>query len=69
MEIKTIMAIVLGVLVVLSVLQAFQLRELKEEVSSGGFSAAAVSGSGQASSEEASLPSNIQDLPQMVGGC
>lgn len=70
MNAKMIMAIVLGILVVLSVVQAFQLKELKEEVSGGGFSVTGADSVGQrGASGAATLPSNIQNLPQMVGGC
>jgi hypothetical protein len=61
-----IIAIVLGVLLVLSVVQAFQVNTIKEKISSGGVklaSGAASTGGG------ASVPSNLQNLPSMVGGC
>lgn len=68
-----IIAVVLGVLVLLSAVQAFQLNSLKEKAEDGklggsgsadsGFAAKSSAGSQQA------VPSNLQNLPAMVGGC
>ena len=67
-----IVAIVLGLLVLIAVVQAFQLNTLKTKLGSGELSIGAKStgvtplstgGGGGA------LPSNIQNLPTMVGGC
>ncbi|MBI4447849.1 hypothetical protein HY643_02620 [Candidatus Woesearchaeota archaeon] len=71
-----IVAIILGVLVVLSAVQAFQLNSLKTKVAESKVS---VSSSGSAASTSlgvsgnekttSSVPSNIKNLPKMVGGC
>ncbi|MBI4452398.1 hypothetical protein HY637_03140 [Candidatus Woesearchaeota archaeon] len=63
---NVIIVIVLVVLVLLTAVQAMQLSALKSSISAGKVSAgsAPVQGSGGAS-----VPSNIQDLPSMVGGC
>lgn len=60
-----IIAIVLGVLLLLSVVQAFQVNEIKETISSGGVKVAATGGA----SGGANVPSSLQNLPSMVGGC
>lgn len=69
-----VVAVILGLLVLVSVVQAFQLNSLKEKVKSGdvvavsGSAASSVSlQSGQGGSP--ALPSNLQSLPDMVGGC
>ena len=60
-----IIVIVLVVLVLLTAVQAIQLSSLKSGISTGKVSV----GSAPAQSSGASVPSNIQDLPSMVGGC
>lgn len=76
MKQTTIVAIILGVLVVLSAVQAVQLNGLKSKLSEGKLSVSSSSSktsslasSGGSSQRTAALPSNIKDLPQMVGGC
>ncbi len=70
MDKNVIIAIVLGVLVLVSVVQAFQLNTLKEKVSEGKLTIGKTSSSvSTGSGSGASIPSNIQDLPSMVGGC
>ena len=80
MKTTTIITVILGILVLISVVQAFQLNSLKEKVSegqlsvssSGSSSGTAVSSSGSSSNSgktTAALPSSIKNLPQMVGGC
>lgn len=69
MEKNVVLAIVLGALVLIAGLQAYQLFSLKNKVSSGNLqtvSGASVPAAGQSG---ASLPSNLQNLPSMVGGC
>jgi len=77
MKSATIVAIVLGVLVVLSMVQAVQLNSLKSKVANEELSIGA-STTTQAKSASApasggsgggALPSSIQNLPTMVGGC
>lgn len=72
MKTTTIIAIVLGVLVLISAVQAFQLNGLKAKVeqgqvgfSSGGSATPLASGAGSGSG----VPPSLDDLPQMVGGC
>jgi len=65
-----LVAIVLGVLVIIAVIQAFQLVGLKNKlaggiVSMGGANVPLQTGP----SGGAQLPSNLQNLPSMVGGC
>ena len=75
MKQTTILTIILGVLVIVSIVQVVQLNSMKAKISEGGqlsvgkssTKAASQSGSGEKST--ASLPSSIKDLPQMVGGC
>ena len=76
MKTTTIVAIILGVLVLISVVQAFQLNGLKKSVAEGNLNVGSSSGrtsvatsSGDGSKQTASLPKSVKDLPQMVGGC
>ena len=70
---KTIIALILAVLVLVSVVQAFQLTSLREKVKTGGLSlSSSNSGTPVASSGGKTIgtvPSSVKDLPQMVGGC
>jgi hypothetical protein len=73
MKSNVVIAVILGVLVLIAAVQAFQLVGLKTKLAGGavqtataGASLAAASG-GQAGG--AQLPPNLQDLPSMVGGC
>lgn len=59
-----IIAIVLGILLVLSVVQAFQVNDIKEKIENGGVKVAASGATGGAN-----VPSGLQNLPTMVGGC
>jgi len=74
MEKTTIVAIILGVLVLVSVVQAFQLNGLKEKVADGQLkvsssSSTPVTSSAGADKKTAALPSSVKNLPDMVGGC
>lgn len=73
MKKTVIVAIILGMLVLVSAIQAFQLNGLKEKVAEGQLSvksaSSAVATSGDSSKKTASLPSSVKNLPQMVGGC
>ena len=62
---NVIIVIVLVVLVLLTAVQARQLSSLKSSISAGKVSV----GSSPPASGGASVPSNVQDLPSMVGGC
>lgn len=75
MEKTTIVAIVLGVLVIISAIQAFQLNGLKEKIADGKLKISSSSSGAQAAASPgadkrtAALPSSVKNLPQMVGGC
>lgn len=76
MKTTTIVAIILGVLVLITIVQAFQLSSLKKNVAEGKLSVGSSSGrttpttsSGDSGKQTASLPTSVKDLPQMVGGC
>ncbi len=62
---NVIIVIVLVVLVLLTAVQAIQLNSLKTSISTGRVNV----GSAPATIGGASVPSNINDLPSMVGGC
>ncbi len=57
-----IIAVVLGILLVLTGVQAFQINAIKEKITAGGVSVKAATGG-------ASVPSGLANLPTMVGGC
>ena len=75
MKQATLVAIVLGFLVLISVVQAFQLNGLKDKLGDEQFSVKSASKTTPVASSSGtdkgagSLPSNIKNLPQMVGGC
>jgi len=61
---------VLVILVAVSVVQAIELNTLKSKISTGEVQAATTSSTGSATGSSGSTQStNLQDLPQMVGGC
>ena len=64
---NVVIAIVLGALVLIAGIQAFQLFTLKEKLSSGQISTGTPTQSGGSGNPQ--LPSNLQNLPEMVGGC
>ena len=66
MDRNVVIVIVLVVLVLLTAVQAIQLSAVKSQVQSGKVNVASAPASG---SSGKSIPSNIQDLPSMVGGC
>ena len=69
MDKNVVIAIVLGALVLIAAVQAIQLFTLKSKIASGSVS---VGGAPQASGGGGSapqLPSNLNNLPNMVGGC
>jgi hypothetical protein len=70
MEKNVVLAIVLGALVIIAGLQAYQLFSLKNKVGSGNLqTVSGASAPAAAQGSGASLPSNLQNLPSMVGGC
>ena len=62
---NVIIVIVLVVLVLLTAVQAIQLSSLKTSISTGKLNVGSVQNTGAGNS----LPSNINNLPSMVGGC
>lgn len=68
---NVVIAVVLGVLVLIAAVQAFQLVGLKAKLAGGAVQASASGPAPLASGGAggAELPANIQNLPSMVGGC
>ena len=72
---KTIIALVLAVLVLASLLQAFQLNSMGAAVAQQRTSGGAVQQTSGAVAQQSSgssgssLPAGLQDLPTQVGGC
>ncbi len=67
-----IFAIVLGVLIVVSLVQAVQLGSIKESISSGEITtggATSTTNTASSSSSSTSSSSSLSELPSMVGGC
>lgn len=62
-----VIAVVLGVLLALSVVQAFQVNAIKEKISSGGVSLGG--GGAIPAASGGGLPAGLDNLPTMVGGC
>jgi len=65
-------AVVLVVLIIISGVQAFTLGSIKEKINNNQVSVSSsktVSSATESSGTSSKLPSNIKDLPQMVGGC
>ncbi len=71
MEKQTWFVVLLAVLVLVAVVQAFQLTGLKEKIAGGSVAAASKSVAPQTvtGSQPASAPSSVDNLPSMVGGC
>lgn len=67
MKKETMLTVLLVVLVAVSVVQAFQLVGLSGAMSSGSVTKAPAPASTESSSPN--VPSSLQNLPQMVGGC
>ena len=65
MENQHILLIVLVILLVITAFQAVQLSALVVKVSSGAVAPVSVA----TSTGSSSLPSSLQNLPNMVGGC
>ena len=64
-----IIAIVLGVLVVIAGVQAWQLMSIKNKLTTGAISSSGPVAQASSGSGSPQLPSNLQNLPGMVGGC
>ncbi len=72
MKTTTILAVVLGVLVLISVIQAFQLFSVKGALNEGNVklgSGGASSGVVVGNTPGGNVPSGPEGLPTMVGGC
>jgi len=73
MKQTTMIAIVLGILLVISAVQAIQLTKIKSSFEGNslttGSSSIRPSVASSPGKKTASLPSSVKDLPQMVGGC
>jgi hypothetical protein len=65
---NVVIAIVLGALVLIAGIQAVQLFSLKGKIASGSISTSSAPAAG-GSGNSPQLPSNLQNLPNMVGGC
>ncbi len=64
-----IISVVLGVLILISVVQLVQLNSLKEK---SGVSSVPITTQGSSSSSSGGsnpIPGNLNNLPDMVGGC
>ncbi len=70
MEKQTWFVLLLAVLVLVALVQAFQLTGLKDKIVGGSIATASKSVTPQAgSSQPAKTQSGIDNLPSMVGGC
>ncbi len=70
MKKNIIMMVVLAILILISVVQAVQLVTLNSKLSEGGVSLqTSTKTSTSGDSQGAKLPSSLDNLPQMVGGC
>jgi len=68
---ETLLTVLLVLLLAVSAIQAVQLSAISNGISQGSYELKSSDGqaaSGQSSSQTA-LPSNLQNLPSMVGGC
>ena len=69
-----IIVVVLGVLILISIVQAVQLTGLKSKLATGGTKVSTASQNTVATSAgntggQVSVPKSLQNLPNMVGGC
>ena len=73
MEQKTIIGLILGILVLVSLVQAFQLNGLKEKINTGGLKISSASGASAIAASSGktvgTVPASVKELPKMVGGC
>ena len=76
MENHTLIAAFLGVLVLVSMVQAYQLNTMKNTVTGGAVvqtasqnAPASSSSPGPTGGALAQVPASLQNLPDMVGGC
>lgn len=68
---NVVIAIVLGALVLIAAVEAYQLMSIKGKIESGGVQVASAGATPQVSGGggSPSLPSSLDNLPGMVGGC
>jgi hypothetical protein len=70
MKSTTIVAVILGILLIVAGVQAYQLSELKTTLKEDGLKVSSGGGSSGSTSQRADpVPASIKDLPTMVGGC
>lgn len=72
MKKTTIVTIILGILILVSLVQAVQLNDIKTKIKDGDFNVGASTttpSSESNSGSTGSVPRNIENLPEMVGGC
>ncbi len=69
MNAQTIFVVLLVLLVAVSAVQAVQLVGLSSQVEGNGITGAVISQPSSSGSSGVSVPSNLQNLPAMVGGC
>ena len=73
MEKNNLMTIILGVLVLVAAVQAFQLSGLGDKIEEGSVSSSssvtAKATTSTAKQSSAKIPSSLDNLPNMVGGC
>lgn len=69
---NVVIAIVLGALVLIAAVEAYQLMGIKSQLAEGKVQVANAAGAvaqGGAGAGAPELPSSLQNLPGMVGGC
>jgi len=67
-----ILSVILGIFIIISAFQSFQINDLKTQMQEGGIKISSSVGNSYSSSSgsgKSDVPSNLKDLPQMVGGC
>ena len=69
MKQTAIIAIILGVLLLVSAVQAYQLTTLKSKVAEGKLSVGSAPAGASSVGSGGAVPKSIQNLPSMVGGC
>ncbi len=69
MDKNVVIAIVLGALVLIAGVQAFQLFSLKGKLASGQISTSTSTAASGGSGGSPQLPPGLESLPSQVGGC
>ena len=69
METQTIFAVALIVLVMISALQSIEITNIKNSLSGTVQQSEEKTQAAPAQATQAQLPSNLQQLPQQIGGC